>query len=250
MLKAIEYLGPVGVGVTSPVFCRADDQIVYIVKLNGNPLGNPVLVSEYLAKCIGESLGLIFPPSDLICIDDTLNKKDALLPNGLHFASRYIPNAKYVTRNNLLLANNIPQMAGVVLFDHIFHNADRSANRKNLLLALENQTHRLYAIDHSHLFRSGRWTNDSLLRCAGQFRSYHNYLYGVLLHQFLKPDDFSPYVEKIKATTKKDLQEFVNKIPEDWLPDHDTRTKLLDYICGRYEHIDDIMDTILEKIPH
>ena len=163
MLIAVQYIGSVGVGVTRPQFFRADDEQIYVVKLQNNRLGSKVLVSEFLAAKLGELMNLCFPTSAIILINEqTVQKNQSLIPPeislGRHFASLYLTNTEYVGKHNIYQAINTAEMAGVLLFDHMFHNADRADNRKNLLLRQEDDGYKIYAIDNSHLFRSGRWT--------------------------------------------------------------------------------------------
>ena len=49
MLEAVEYIGRVGVGVTSPSLIKGDDGFTYVVKMQNNRLGTKVLVNEYIA---------------------------------------------------------------------------------------------------------------------------------------------------------------------------------------------------------
>lgn len=160
MLTSTEYLGKVWVGVTIPIFLKADNNQIYIVKLAKNPLGKNVLINELLGYLIGQKFNLIFPPSDIIMINQNLAYN--ISSNKLHFASQYIYNCSYVTSENVVYANNLSEMAGIILFDHMFHNADRINNLKNLLISTEENNYRIYAIDNSHLFSSTHWTNRKL----------------------------------------------------------------------------------------
>ena len=160
MLTAQEYLGSVGIGVTSPQLFRADDDKVYVVKLQNNCMGTKVLVNEYLACWFGLHMELCFPPGDFIEIDEQVLKKKrrfqgVRFSRGPHFASQYIYNNHYVGKHDLRSAVNKSAMAGVMLFDHMFHNVDRTKNRKNLLVCRVNSADVLYAIDNSHLFVRG-----------------------------------------------------------------------------------------------
>jgi hypothetical protein len=222
MLIAAEFLGSVGVGITGPQFFRANDGEIYVVKLKNNQLGGKVLASELLAAKIGSIMDLCFPASEIIEInEETLQKNRKLIPlirnEGKHFASRYLPHANYVGIHNLRKAANINEMAGVILFDHMFHNVDRAHNRKNLLIRKEASVYKLYAIDNSHLFRSGRWTIDSLNKLSTKIQVYSEYSFGVLLRNFLHAEDFIPYLEKAKQITNETIDAIFAEIPDEWL---------------------------------
>jgi len=254
MLTALEYLGPVGIGVTSPQMFRASDDKVYVVKLQNNRMGTKVLVNEYLACWFGLHMGLCFPPSDFIEIDEqVMRKKRRLNADGIsrgpHFASQYIYNNRYVGKRDLQSAVNKSAMAGVMLFDHMFHNVDRTKNRKNLLVRREDSADVLYAIDNSHLFVRGRWNIQSLEKLADRINVNQLRAYGWLLKHFLVPSDFAPYASKVRAIGHQELTQLVQTIPQQWLPSEEERGALLGYMIARCNMIDDIVSTLCQSIP-
>jgi hypothetical protein len=255
MLIAVEHLGSVGVGVTAPQFFRADDGNIYVVKLKDNPLGSRVLASEFLAAKLGEILGLCFPPSSIIEIKEhTLQGKQDLAAletiSGRHFASQYLDNTQYVGKNNLYQAVNTSEMAGILLFDHMFHNKDRANNTKNLLLRQEESGYKIYAIDNSHLFRSGRWTLESLNSLSTVITTYYRYSFGLLLKDCLSAQDFIPYLEKVKKLSNQQIDTLVREIPQEWLPDEPERQALARYIKIRRDMVEKIWIELCKQIPN
>lgn len=254
MLMAAAYLGKVGVGVTVPQFFRAQDENVYVVKFQNNRLGSRVLVSEFFAAKFGAIMGLCFPASDIISIDEKiLNNNSYLLElglePGLHFASRYIEDTEYVRKDKLYKAINVKDMAGVVLFDHMFHNADRAKNPKNLLLHLENEQYKIYAIDNSHLFRSSRWTIDSLQKLGTKIITYYFRYYRKLLNNILFFQDFVPYVNIVRKISNEQIDGIVQEIPQKWLPGEVDRTALSEYAKIRRDMVDLICEELCRLIP-
>jgi hypothetical protein len=254
MLAAVEYLGSVGIGVTLPHFFRADDGQKYVVKLQNNRLGSKVLVSEYLASKLGKIMGLCFPPSDIIIIDEELLEQNPCLAEagampGRHFASQYLDSTTYVIKHNIDKASNFSEMAGVILFDHMFHNADRAANRRNLLLREEGNDHKIYAIDNSHLFRSGNWTLDSLISLGPRLKLYYKYSFGILLRERLSPEDFCPYMEKVKNLSDDYIDMLVGEIPNEWLANKDEQQALANFIKLRRDMVDEIWKELCNQIP-
>jgi hypothetical protein len=254
MLIAVKYLGNVGVGVTSPQLFRADDKKVYVVKLQNNRVSSKVLANEFLAAKFGEIMDLCFPASDIINITEkTVQENRQLLElgviSGRHFASRFLNRAKYVGKNNLDKAVNIVEMAGVILFDHLFHNSDRNSNRKNLLLRQEAAGYKIYAIDNSHLFESGSWTLGSLNSLRSKINIYYRDCYGLLLRKCLSPQDFLPYLEKITQLTDEHIVNLVQEIPNEWLPEKSERQELIHYIKLRRDMVDKIREKLCNHIP-
>lgn len=255
MLIAVEYLGGVGVGVTESRYFRATDGKVYIVKLQNNQLGLKVLVNEYLAARFGAIMKLCFPASDIIEINEQTLQENQLLEElgvnpGLHFGSEFLSGSVYFGKHNLDKADNTKEMAGVMLFDHIFHNADRTLNRRNLLLRQEGASYKIYAIDNSHLFKSGRWKLESLNDLATSLKVYYRYSFGLLLKECLKPEDFQPYLDKVKNMTDEQIETVVQEIPEEWLPlTAPERPALIQFIKMRRDRVDDIWERLCKHIP-
>lgn len=255
MLIALEYLGSVGIGVTSPQLFRANDGKLYVVKLQNNRLGTKILVNEYVAWWFGQYMGLCFPPSGLIKIDEQVLRNNrklrlAKISHRLHFASQYLHKNRYVGKSELQNAANKQAMAGVMLFDVMFHNIDRSKNRKNLLVCREEANNVLYAIDNSHLFIRGRWSIQSLKKLSERIVINQWRAYGWLLNHFLVAEDFSPYVAKVKSIKDEDLDFLIASIPEEWLPLPSEREALREYMMIRRNLIDDIMAALYRLIPN
>lgn len=254
MLTALEYLGSVGIGVTTPQLFRANDGKVYVVKLQNNPMGPKVLINEYVACWFGVRIELCFPSSDLITIDKQIVKRNRRLQSagiclGPHFASRYLPDNRYVTRYELKKAVNKRAMAGVMLFDHMFHNVDRTKNRKNLLVCHEEGNYVLYAIDNSHLFVRGRWNKESLRKLVEKITVNHWRVYGWLLKNFLTPEDFHFYVAAIKNISDEELIGLVKSIPKEWLYKEGEGEALLRYMIQRRNMVDEIVAVLCQSIP-
>lgn len=245
MLKAAEYLGKVGVGITCPEFFRAGNGKVYVVKRVENYIGKQVLISELLAAKIGQKLSLPFPPGGIIDLAAFAVPKAV---SRLAFASEYIYNAKYATLSQIRQAVNFKEIAGVILFDHFFHNADRTNNHKNLLVAFNETQPFLYGIDHSHLFSAGRWDKGSLFAIAGQVKLYANALYKELLGNYLTRQDFRPHLQKLKALSQADIDRILDGIPPEWLPDADTKNALRHYMLTRRRLIEPIAAAIFNVL--
>lgn len=254
MLVAIRYLGPVGRGVTSPQLFRATDGKVYVVKLQSNRLGPKVLANELLGARFGQILGLCFPPGDMIKIDEqVLRNSRRILPTairpGKHFACQFLSNTCYLGPYNLHKANNKEEMAGVILFDHLFHNFDRTLNWRNLLLRREVKGYRIYAIDNSHLFRRGRWTEELLAELAPKIKINRIRTYGTLLRSCLRPEFFDSYLLKIRQLSDDFLQSLVEEIPVEWLPHASDRQALHRFLVTRRDMAGDIVTCLCALIP-
>lgn len=253
-LTAVTYLGPMEWGVTSPQLFRATDGHMYVVKLCGNKVGLKALANESLAMTLGAKLGLCFPASGMIWLDDSLLQQNrrlrkAAIQKGPHFACRYLSQASYVDRSELNRAINKEELAGVMLFDHVLHNVDRTRNRKNLLVRHEAEGYRIYAIDHSHLFRRARWTVEMLTELENNVTVNTRRVYGLLLKHYLQPSDFDRYSLAIKSLSDDYLAQAVDSIPHIWLPDNVERQALVRHLCIRRNLVDEIVRALVAYIP-
>lgn len=254
MLLAIKYIGPVGRGVTRPELFRADDNCAYVVKLQNNRMGRQVLVNEYIAKEIGSKLELCFPDSGLIYLsqDGKTKLEQRLHKNincGPHFASRFLSHSAFLTPGNITKAINRTEMAGVMFFDHLFHNIDRTHNRRNLLIRREAAGPRIYAIDHSHLFYRGRWDLPGLERMEEMIKVNGSRIYGLLLKRYLEPKNFDPYVASFLKVTDEQIFQIVSAIPTEWQVTSEQQAALVHYIIRRRQLAEAIVAAICRLIP-
>ncbi|WP_110954269.1 HipA family kinase [Anaerosinus massiliensis] len=255
MLFAKEYIGAIGVGVTVPRLIRADDDETYVVKLKNNRLGTKVLVNEYIASRIGQLTDLCFPRSDMMTLTEEFIKSSKRLVRarviaGLHFATYYLRDCKYVHHYHLQAVTNKQQFAGVMLFDHLFHNGDRTLNGKNMLIRREIDGYRMYAIDNSHLFGSGRWEKENLAIMLNGVKLNKRRAYGTLLRHYLQEGDFVSYVEKFQTITKEQIEQIVDDIPEEWLSDIETRAELKTFLLTRCKMAEEVAAMLTASIPN
>ena len=248
MLTAVKHLGPVGRGVTAPHIFTADDGEVYIVKFQTNRIGPKVLVNELLAARLGELWGLCFPPAGMIAISQAVLAQSPLLVRrvspGVHFASRFLRDCRYIDGKLLHKAINKQELAGVILFDHLFHNIDRTRNPRNLLIRKEKDGWRVYAIDHSHLFYRGNWSEESLHKLADRVTINRQRAYGILLRRYLTEADFLPYLQKVEATSDATFADLVTEMPQEWLPGAKNRELLISWLCQRRGYAATIVDRL------
>jgi hypothetical protein len=251
MLNAVDYLGPAATGATSPQLFRGDDGRVYVVKLQNNRLGPKALANEFLGGHLGASLGLCFPPNGIIRLEESVLRRSRLggVTAGRHYASLYFSGTDFLNSRNLAKAANLRELAGVLLFDNIVQNVDRTLNRRNLLLRREGKGYRAYAIDNSHLFRRAQWTEELLSRLAEKTEINRHGVYGSLLKHWLRPADFTPYLERLKTWTDGFLADAVAAIPGEWLPQSGERQAAVHYLKSRRDKVAKVITCLTAFIP-
>ena len=222
-------LGAVGVGVTSPRLMVGQDGHRYVVKLMQNKVGPKVLANEWLGFRLARRVGLCVPRGEMVCIPSALVERSKYLQKmrvdeGVHFGSRYLSGCEYVGRRVMRLAVNKDEVVGTMLFDHLLYNDDRTLNRKNFLARWVGRGWRIYAIDHSHLFGSGRWTEEMLLRRGTSEAVNARRAFGWLLRHYPMREKLALYARRILSVTDDEVAEMVAEVPSAWLTDAERDT--------------------------
>lgn len=217
-------LGAIGVGVTSPRLMLGKDGHRYVVKLMANKVGPKALANEWLGWRLARRVGLCVPRGEMVCIPPTLVRKSRYLrrvcaDEGVHFGSRYLAGCEYVGRRVMRCSVNKDEVVGTMLFDHLLYNDDRTLNRKNFLARWEGRGYRIYAIDHSHLLGSGRWTEESILRRSESHEINQRRAFGWLLRHYLTWEKLAPYAARINSITDDEVADIIAEIPPAWLTD-------------------------------
>jgi len=243
-------LGAVGVGVTSPRLMLGKDGHRYVVKLMQNKVGPKVLANEWLGFRLAKQIGLCVPHGEMVCIPSALVHKNRCLRRlyadaGVHFGSRYLSGCEYVGRRVMRLAVNKDEVVGTMLFDHLLYNDDRTLNRKNFLARREGHGYRVYAIDHSHLFGSGRWSEESLLRPRALQAVNDRRVFGWLLRHYLTREKLAPYVGRVLSVKDDEVAEMIAEIPSAWLTDTE-RDSVMHFWQARREQTEEVAGRIAE----
>lgn len=219
-------LGRIGVGVTSPRLMLGADGHPYVVKLMNNKVGPKVLANEWFGWRLARRLGLCVPRCEMVEVTRSLLARCPSLrrvraEEGVHFGSWYIEGCEYVGRRVMRCAVNKDEVVGVMLFDHLFYNDDRTLNRKNFLARREGCNWRIYAIDHSHLFGSGRWTEESLLRRGESEDVNDRRAFGWLLRHYLTRERLAPHLARLRSVADEEVREMLGEIPSAWLSERE-----------------------------
>ena len=144
-------------GKTQPIFCKAEDGHMYVVK--GQYAGRKALASEWLAGHLGLDFGLPIPPFSLLRVSDPFfqfsGKKEELqiLGRGTLFGSRWQENLVEFRHSNIAQINEM-ERARLLAFDWWVGNDDRILTELggNPNLLWSDADARLTVIDHNLAF--------------------------------------------------------------------------------------------------
>jgi hypothetical protein len=149
-VNAQRYVTPLREGGSLPAIVEADDLGTYVLKFHGAGQGSRVLLAELVAGELARALGLPVPEIVLVELDPVLGRNEpdpeirALIQAsaGLNLALDYLPGA--LGYDPAVLALDPILAAGIVWFDALVMNVDRTPRNPNLLVWHGG----IYLIDH------------------------------------------------------------------------------------------------------
>lgn len=151
-LIATRYVTPLREGGSLPAILDTDEPGQYVVKFRGAGQGPKALVAEVIAAGIAHAIGLPVPPAAIISLGEGfgLSEPDPEIQDllkasaGDNFGLRYLQGAfGFEPAADAETVNSVAA-AGIVWFDALISNVDRTANNPNLLIWND----RLWLIDH------------------------------------------------------------------------------------------------------
>jgi hypothetical protein len=139
-ITATRYVTPLREGGSLPGVVEADDLGTYVVKFRGAGQGRRVLVAEIICAELARRLGFRTPELKLIDLDPQVGARepDFEIQNllqastGLNLAVDFLPGA--LGFEPLAWPPDPAFAAGVLWFDGLIHNVDRSWRNPNLLI--------------------------------------------------------------------------------------------------------------------
>lgn len=251
-MKISNILRPIGIGVTNPYIVELDNKKKYVAKFPGNPEGDRALINEYVCAELAKLFELPIPNYELVTIND-IEKFQQKLPNiemvnGTIFCSERMEKAEPIPDYYILTkVKNKEDVLKTLIFDIIIGNDDR--NPGNFLVNFKNQS--FVIIDHSHVFNKGvLWDAKSLEELIDakidinnmQKKSFEISI--LMLNNIDYENTLEKYREKIKSLREKDIENIINKIPQDWKISAEEKRKLIDYLMNRINRIDEICNLI------
>lgn len=252
-MNIVEIKNKLGNGCTVPYVVWCDDGKTYVVKFPGNPEGKRALVNEFVASKLCEYLELPIMEYKLINIKeenyDKIDKEDIKHIEGTAFGTLYddklltILNAGMISR-----AQNSYDAIKILIFDLLIGNYDR--NKGNLMI--HSISKKIIMIDHTHIFGLGTiWDKYQLPRFINEKFSVlylHQFNYLNIMNSLKLNDIFyselNKFIKKVKNIKKELVESIMNDIPSDWEVSDEEKQVLVDYIIGRFNRVDEIIELL------
>ena len=229
-IEATRYVTPLREGGSLPALVEASDEGMYVLKFRGAGQGRKALIAEVIAGELARALGFLVPELALVELDASLGRaepdpeiQDLLAASvGLNLGVDFLPGALPFSP----AAGPAPDpdlAAGIVWFDALVTNVDRTAQNTNLLLWHNG----LWLIDHG----AALYFHHAGEQAAGHERGSFP---AVSEHVLL------PYASSIvdadarlaPTVTRELLQEIMAAVPNEWL-DGDDPQMYVNYLHGR-----------------
>ena len=247
-------------GTTMPVRCRLENGDNVVVKYMKNPMGEKILVNEWIGTNIADFIGLTVPEYG-IC-DFTLeaikhtneNEEINELNAGKSFYTKDYSKSLPIIRGMLNRVEN-RETEKIILFDHLVNNKDRHDG--NLLCNISKGA-RLLVIDNSHIITDEPHhpfiisealdeayilSNDILLKNQSIYDS-------LCFEVGYSEDKLMEYATEIKYSLTNDILEDIRqRIPVEWVNVlGETRVnQLFEVLNKRLSLIENIAKMIIEE---
>lgn len=211
-------------GTTNPFSVKCDDGATYVLKGINQDCSGKTLFNEWISYRLAILLDLPIPKCEIVWLPNEQIKSNFVM-NQLEFRECYCFASEYMigsTRINPIMLKTITNpkdIPGIVLFDQLIINDDRTTNDGNFYY--DKKTKRLMIIDHSHIFGGWQdWTPNQILDCITipptvlSNLSGKNYMY---LRDYINGNSpFDSIIKKIASISNEEISGLFQNIPIEW----------------------------------
>ena len=231
-IRATRYVTPLREGGSLPALVEADDEGLYVLKFRGAGQGLKALVAEVVAGELARALGFAVPELAVVELDPAIGRaepdpeiQDLLLASeGANLGVDFLPGA--LPFRPPAGPDPSPELAaGIVWFDALVTNVDRTAQNTNLL----HWHGRLWLIDHGAALYFHHGATDLEEHARRPFEAIAEHVLLPFAGSIAEAD------ERLRPVVTRDLlEEIAAAIPSAWLDGDDGRV-YVDYLSARLE---------------
>lgn len=258
-VEATGHVRPMGVGFSVPQLLRADDGNDYVVKFRSNGQGLRVLPNELIAGGCGHALELPLPRIAIVNVShQLLDATEELTPfrgtPGLQFGCEFVPHGHSDPWPIVLpKAENLGDLAGILVFDTWTNNKDRSWNRLNVHVIKDaDGRYRVIIFDQGWVFGgTPNWSTESLKQQRDLVEPpfMAGCVYDCLRHHIRGEHPFDSWLLKVESLPPETIWQCIQEVPDEWGVDLDEREALADYLIHRRNLIRPIIMGLKRKFP-
>lgn len=259
-VEAISYVGPMGVGYSSPQLLLADDGNHYVVKFRSNGQGLRVLPNEWIAGTLAHELVLPMPEIAVVNVSQALLDATPELSAfrrtpGPQFGSEYLPPGHAEPwRSVLASVQNLDDLPGILVFDTWVHNKDRSWRSSNLHVVKDaTGSYRVIIFDHGWVFGGApNWSIDSLQQQQEFVKPpfLDGSVYNTLRKQIRGVDPFEPWLRKVERLPPESIWRPIDKVPDEWGLVPVEKYALANYLLRRRHLVRPVLMALKKRFPY
>jgi hypothetical protein len=228
-------------GSTRPHLLRFDDGNSYVTKFRGNPKGDRILISEFVASALLRELDFARLDGRIVNVDsDLISNQPELagLTGGPQFGSLYEPvNVPFSAKDLIHLTNrnDLPQF---ILFNALLCNVDQHLG--NILFVKDRSqsatAYRFVMIDHSHIFGGPEW-NDHALDIRKKNPDLYLSPVNLIDDAPDKLEVLEPFLLRLEALTEHSIRSILDDVPGEWGFTSSDMSALLDFLMIRKDFL-------------
>ncbi|MGM0215018.1 HipA family kinase [Enterococcus sp. AZ109] len=236
-------------GTTHPFSVKTDDDKIYVLKGIHDECTNKALVNELVSARLAELLELPIPPHSIVELTQDViseNTEMSLLNfvPGPCFASVYIKGNPRINPMYLESITNKCDIPGIVLFDQLLLNTDRSNNDGNLYYNPKKKT--LMIIDHTNIFGGFQyWTVEDLKQRIKIppliIENLNGKLYRYLVPYVYGNSPFDKIEKRINSISNEDISRLFLDIPLEWGISEEEILTMRTFITHQISHYKEIL---------
>lgn len=289
LIKRIDvetFLDYLGEGISQPALILGSDFNRYIMKKqrvktdSGTEIHNCMFLNEIFSYQLAYFLDVPVADVAIAHLDQRLIENDPTITfvhqfkEGMHFASQELPNKDENLKDNYLDAlkmgkpyiirswrsffdniENKEDVSKIIAFDLLIANFDRFGNTGNLLVSSNNNSRKIFAIDHGHSFFGPIWNTNKIKMLHSPSHNIE-YIEGfinlILENNFLAGEanglgevfrniessidlnelsnhSFVDVVHKIESIDEDLIDEWIQNIPDNWFVDKEKQIAYYKY---------------------
>jgi hypothetical protein len=229
------YVTPLREGGSLPAIAEADDGFLYVLKFRGAGQGTKALIADLIGAEIARKLGLLVPELVFAELAEGFGRtepdeeiQDLLkFSTGLNLGLHYLSGS--ITFDAVVNTVDSEMASKIVWLDAFLMNIDRTARNTNMLF----WNKQLWVIDHGaslYFHHNPEAWEEQSLKPFLQIKDH------VLLS---KASCLVQINDEVKSLISREfLEEIVNLIPENWIPETEVANKkmYLSFLLKRLEN--------------
>lgn len=237
------------IGTTQPFSVKCNDGNVYVLKGINDDCNGRTLFNELVSYRLALLLELPIPDFEIINLElEQINSNTEMqllnFISGPCFATKYLKGTTRLNPPTFEKISNSEDIPGLIIFDQIILNNDRTVNDGNLYFSQKDK--KIVMIDHSHVFDLGQiWDINTIKNCMKIppriIRNLDGKNYKYLIPFVSGNNPFFRIQTKLNQISIDDISGLFINIPIEWGISDEESSAIKDLLWHQIKHIDQIL---------